>query len=313
MLYLQFPQWLKPEIIPGLPFRWYAMMYLVAFGITFVLVRYQVKKSKLDVKEDTLSNLFFFGILGLMLGARIFSTLVYDQSGLYWEKPWLIFWPFNEAGQFVGLQGMSFHGGAIGLIVGGILFTKIYKQNFWEWADIVAASVPLGYTFGRLGNFINGELFGRVSTKPWGMVFPAAKRFPLSEPWIQEMALKLQMNIAEAGRFINLPRHPSQLYEGLFEGVVLWLILWFVIRKIKPFHGFVTMFYLIGYGFFRFIIEYFREPDAGIGFPLQWGSRIAYRYRIDSYLNFTMGQIFCFFMILSGVIGLLVLRRLNKK
>lgn len=313
MLYLSYPQWIKPEIVPGLPFRWYAMMYLIAFGLTYLLVRYQLKQQKLDDDKEALSNLFFFGILGLLLGARIFSTLVYDQSGLYWRKPWLIFWPFNDQGAFVGLQGMSFHGGAIGLIVGGLIFCKVYKKRFWQWADMVAAAVPLGYTFGRLGNFINGELYGRVTTAPWGIVFPSAESFSTSEPWVKEFALKIQMNIAEAGRFVNLPRHPSQLYEGLFEGIVLWLILWFVIRKIRPFHGFVTMFYMMGYGVFRFVIEYFREPDRGIGFPLQWGGPVAYRYRLDSFLNFTLGQILCFVMVATGVFGLFLLSRYHKK
>ncbi len=313
MLYIPFPSWLTPEVIPGLPFRWYALMYLVAFGITYGLFRYQAGKLELDATGDDIANFFFFGILGLLLGARIFSTLIYDTTGIYWQKPWLIFWPFDGQGNFVGLQGMSFHGGALGLVAGGWLFTRIYKKPFWLWADLIAAGVPLGYTFGRLGNFINGELFGRVTAVSWGMIFPRAERFPLSDPWVREMAAKAGLSVEDAGRFVNLPRHPSQLYEAFFEGIFLWLILWFPVRKHKPFNGFVTASYLIGYGVIRFVIEYFRQPDRGIGYPLQWGTDMAYRYRLDSFLNFSMGQILCFIMVAGGGLLILVLGSLEKK
>ncbi len=312
MLYIPFPEWLNPEIIPGLPLRWYALMYLVAFGITYLLFRRQAREQSLEATGDDIANLFFFGILGLLLGARIFSTLVYDTTGIYWQKPWLIFWPFDGQRNFTGLQGMSFHGGAIGLVLGGWLFTRLYRKNFWHWADLVAAGVPLGYTFGRLGNFINGELYGRVTTAPWGMLFPRAERFPVSDPWVQETAAQAGVSLEEAGQFINLPRHPSQLYEAFFEGIFLWLILWFFVRKKKPFHGFVTASYLTGYGLVRFVIEYFREPDRGIGFPLQFGTEVAYRYRLDSFLNFSMGQILCLLMILGGI-GLMVFLSSREK
>ena len=311
MLFINFPTWLKPEIIPGLPVRWYGLMYLVAFAITFYLFKYQVKERKLDVTEDDSVNFIFWTIIGLLIGARVFAALVYDTSGLDRAKPWLIFWPFYN-GRFVGLQGMSYHGGVLGAIAGYVIYCKVKKFDILLWGDMLTAAIPLGYTFGRLGNFINGELFGRVTTSPLGIVFPYAQKFSTSLEWVQETAAVIGMDISGVS-MINLPRHPSQLYEALFEGIVLWLILWFIIRKRKPFNGFVLGSYMIGYGAFRFFIEYLREPDAGMDFPLQFGAKDAPNYQLTSYLNFSTGQILCFIMISFGLLFIGYLSFKKKK
>ena len=162
-------------------------------------------------------------------------------------------------------------------------------------SDRIMTAVPLGYTFGRLGNFINGELYGRVTVSPLGIVFPYAERFSTKESWVVEIADKINMNINGIG-MVNLPRHPSQLYEAFSEGILLWLILWFIVRKFNKFDGLLSGSYLIGYGIFRFIIEYFREPDKGLDFPLQWGNDSP-NYLMNSLFNFTTGQILCFLMI----------------
>jgi phosphatidylglycerol:prolipoprotein diacylglycerol transferase len=134
---------------------------------------------------------------------------------------------------------MSYHGGVIGVILVSILFCRKYRMNFWHLSDLLCPAIPLGYTFGRLGNFINGELYGRVTTVPWGMYFPLDSTHQL--------------------------RHPSQLYEAFFEGIFLFLILW-SLRKTKVFDGFLFCLYLIGYGIVRFFIEFVREPDSQMGF-----------------------------------------------
>jgi len=299
---VQFPSWIKPEIfpfLPGFPLRWYGLMYLVAFAITYALFRYQVRSRKLGYSDDDISGFFLAGIIGLILGARIFGTLLYDTSGLYWRKPWLIFWPFGEGGQFIGFMGMSFHGGFVGLVVGVALYAKKARLDFLEWGDMIAVSVPLGYTFGRLGNFINAELWGKVSAAPWAMVFPGAKRFPTSLPWVREIAEEAGLSLE--GAMINLPRHPSQLYEALFEGIVLWLVLWFVVRNRRPFKGFAMGAYVFGYGFFRFFIEYFREPDADLGYIIALGDANASIHLYTTPLNFSMGQLLCFLMMLGGL------------
>jgi phosphatidylglycerol:prolipoprotein diacylglycerol transferase len=308
-LSIPFPSWLKPEIFPGLPVRWYGLMYILAFGTAFLLYRRQVKERNFPMSEDDLSSLFTWGILSLMLGARLFSTLFYDTSGIYIRQPWLIFWPFRN-GRFTGLQGMSYHGGAFAGLLSVIIWAKVKRFSFREIADMFAASIPLGYTFGRLGNFINAELYGRVTASPIGMIFPNATPLPASESWVREIAEKT--GIAITGAMVNLPRHPSQLYEAFFEGVVLWAIVWFF-RNRKPFKGFLVGLYFLGYGFFRFIIEYFREPDEDLGYRIEFVRSTlspAYSHPIFS---FSTGQIFCFFMILFGVIWIAIASRLPNK
>jgi len=309
LLAVNFPSWLKPEIIPGLPIRWYGLMYLVAFGIAFLLYQKQVRERNFPIKEDELSGFFFWGILGLVLGARIFSTLVYESSPVYLRRPWLIFWPFQD-GRFTGLSGMSYHGG----VIGGILATAIYSFrhhfDFREIADMAVASIPLGYTAGRLGNFINAELYGRVTTGPLGMIFPDARPFSVKETWVREAAEKTGV-IAQNG-MVNLPRHPSQLYEAFFEGIVLWLIIWFFRNK-KPFKGFLVGMYLAGYGIIRFFIEYMREPDAHLGYRITLVKTSLPPALFSSFFNFTTGQIFCFIMIVLGLAWIAIASRLPNR
>lgn len=306
-LAINYPSWIHPEIFPGVPvlglLRWYGLMYIFAFGTAYFILSKLRKNGELDspgqtTTDDDLFSFFGFGVLFLLLGARIFSTLVYDTSGVYRQKPWLIFWPFNEAGQFTGLAGMSFHGGVIGGLLGMVIWCLIHKRPLWKWIDAMAVAIPLGYTFGRIGNFLNGELYGRITTMPWGMLFPSAQKFSISIPWVKDFAEQAGLTIAENARLINLPRHPSQLYEAFFEGIVLFLIMWFL-RKKKPFDGFMAGIFLIGYGTFRFFIEYFREPDADIGYIISVTD--ASTYINDSLLNISMGQILCFLMIIAGI------------
>jgi phosphatidylglycerol:prolipoprotein diacylglycerol transferase len=302
---IQFPTWLKPEIIPGLPFRWYGLMYVVAFLVTWLLFSYESKRRAAPWNEDESAGFFGWAIVGLLVGARLFGTLVYDPSGYYWHNPLYIVWPFDASGRFVGYQGLSFHGGFLGVIVATLIYARAKKFSWFEWADIIAVSAPLGYTAGRLGNFINGELWGKITTKPWGMIFPGAERFAAKETWVQEIASRTGVSVASMNDLVNLPRHPSQLYEALFEGLALWLVMWLLIRKRPSFKGFATGCYAIGYGAVRFVIEYFREPDAGMGYILPWGNPDAPTYMYTTPFNFSMGQILSFGMILIGV-GILV-------
>ncbi len=302
MQFIFYPTWLSPEIIPGLPIRWYGLMYLFAFTITYLLFQWQIKKRALKVPSDLVMNLFFWAIVGLLLGARLFSTLIYDTTGRYWREPWLIFWPFGENGQFTGFMGMSYHGGVVGATIAIITYCKAKKIDITDWADMMVQAIPLGYTFGRMGNFINGELYGKVTDSPLGMLFPQAQALPTNLDWVVEIANKVGISIPDGAAFVNLPRYPSQLFEAFFEGIVLWLILWFIVRPHKPFKGFSIGAYLVGYGFFRFIIEYFREPDPGLGFVLKFGPKDNPPELFQSLLNFSTGQILNFLMIAAGVI-----------
>ncbi len=318
MLYIRYPSWIHPELLPGVPvlglIRWYGLMYVCAFATAFLILKQELKEGALDTPEQksTEDDIFSFiacGIVFLLIGARVFSTLVYDTSGLYWHKPWLIFWPFDTTThEFTGLAGMSYHGGFIGGLIGMILWCKTHRRPLWKWIDAMCVAIPLGYTFGRVGNFLNGELYGRITTAPWGVIFPRAgeyESFSTSLPWVQEFAAQCGLSIADGQRLINLPRHPSQLYEAFFEGLALWLLLW-LLRKKKPFDGFLGSLYTIGYGSVRFVLEYFREPDADLGYRLSKdGSNTLYRN--TSLLNISTGQVLCFLMIAGGLILMLVL------
>ncbi len=239
---MQFPTWIKPEIIPGLPLRWYGLMYVVAFAVSWFLFRYESRRRDAPWSAEEAEGWFFWAIVGLLVGARIFGTLVYDPTGYYRSRPWLIFWPFDEQWHFTGFQGMSYHGGVFGLIVATMIYCRARRQSWLAIADVISLSAPLGYTFGRLGNFINGELWGKVTSSPIGMIFPTVPKvegqwFKASEPWVQEAANKAGIPLSSMNDLVNLPRHPSQLYEACFEGLVLWLILWFFVRKRDTFRG----------------------------------------------------------------------------
>ena len=263
--------------------------------------------------SDTSINLFCYTIGFLLLGARLFSTLIYDGSWYYWTHPWMIFWPFRN-GKFIGLPGMSYHGGVVGAIFGGWLFGRKYKYKFLDLADTVIAGIPLGYTFGRIGNFINGELWGRVTGSSYGMIFPDAPSFSTTIDWVREIADKIGLSY-EYGDMVNLPRHPSQLYEAFFEGIFLFLIIWFIVRPIssknreKHGPGMITGAYFVGYGFVRFFLEYFREPDEQLGFIIKLGKETEPTALFKSFLNVSMGQILCFIMIVAGIAFMIYARK----
>jgi phosphatidylglycerol:prolipoprotein diacylglycerol transferase len=229
---IPFPN-IDPVIIKigPLSIRWYGIMYLIGFSASYFLVRYQVKKKKIALNIKEIGSIYSFLISGLIIGARI-GYIVFYNPGYYFENPLKIFALWHG--------GMSFHGGLIGSIVAGILFCRKSRLDFWQISDLVIVTAPIGLGLGRIGNFINGELFGRVTNVSWSMVFP------------------------EGG---PLPRHPSQLYEFFLEGVLLFVILWAL--KDKGFRsGVLSSLFLILYGLFRFFVEFFREPDPQLGFIL---------------------------------------------
>jgi phosphatidylglycerol---prolipoprotein diacylglyceryl transferase len=306
--YIPFPSWISAEIIPGLPIRWYGLMYLVAFVVSYLLFVWQLKQRKITPPKDAVLDMFFWAIIGLLVGARLFAVTIYDSTGYYAQHPLQIILPFSRVDgrvRLTGIAGMSYHGGMVGASIAIITYLKVKKLDVLEWADMLVAGIPLGYTFGRLGNFINGELYGRITRVSWGMVFPHAESFPANQPWVQGYAASVGMQGPLSG-MVNLPRHPSQLYEALFEGLVLWLILWFIVRKRKPYKGFVLACYVLGYGVIRFFIEYVRQPDKGIGFGGH-GYPIIFQ-PLDNYIsqfswfNFTTGQILNVIMIAAAVI-----------
>ncbi len=249
--------------IGPLHIRWYGLMYVLGFMATYFLVRRQIRRFSYQELEPHFENMNLVLILSVVLGGRLGYVLFYNFS-YYLQHPLEI--PATWTG------GMSFHGACIGVLVGGWLYARKKKIDYWKVADIYVVTVPIGLGLGRLGNFINGELYGRATDLPWGMIFPGGG---------------------------PLPRHPSQLYEMLLEGVVLFSILWS--QKHKPWqstprwpHGSMVCLFLICYGLFRFLVEMVREPDPQIG--LLFG-------------QLTMGQLLSGLMIVSGVLFWIVLGR----
>ncbi len=224
---------INPEIvrIGRLAVRWYGVMYLAGFASSYALVRHQIRKKELDFTGDFLDSLYTFIILGLIIGARLGYVIFYNPV-LYIRHPL----------EIVALWegGMSFHGGLIGSVLAGIWCCRRNGKDPWQVADLVVATAPIGLGFGRLGNFINGELFGRVTDVPWAMQFPGGGQ---------------------------LSRHPSQLYEFLLEGIALFIVLWISKDRIRT-TGVLTALFIVLYGAVRFFVEFFREPDPQLGFIL---------------------------------------------
>lgn len=235
------PFHLSPYIVetPWFRLHWYGLMYAIAYLVIYLLAAYRIKKEHFKITNDQLIGALTWSVLGLAIGARLFYVLFYEP-GYYLMHPLDIIWPFGEGGELRGISGLSYHGGLIGIIIAALLYIKKKKMRVWELSDLVIPVIPLGYTFGRLGNFINGELFGRATTMPWGMYFPG-------DP---EQAL----------------RHPSQLYEAALEGVLLFTVLWLLRKRIKGPQ--MLGLYLVGYSIARFIVEFFRRPDPQLGLIL---------------------------------------------
>src|SRR5208283_1495223 len=288
-------------------------MYLVAFGITYLLFMWQLRRKggggpPAAAEREAVLDMFFWAIVGLLVGARAFAVTIYDPSGYYLQHPLQIIIPFGRVDgrvRLTGIAGMSYHGGVVGGTIAIITYLKVKKLDVLGWGDMLVSGIPLGYTFGRLGNFINGELYGRITTAPWGMVFPNAESFPANQQWVRDFAASVGLPVPGTG-LVNLPRHPSQLYEAIFEGLALWLILWFIVRKRRPYKGFSIACYMLGYGVIRFFIEYVRQPDKGIGFggygyPITL-VKLDNFYSQFTWFNFTTGQILNVLLIAAAII-----------
>jgi phosphatidylglycerol:prolipoprotein diacylglycerol transferase len=246
---------IHPQIDPiafsigPLAVRWYGLMYLAGFAAGWWLGQRRIKAGRAPITRQQFDDLIFLAVLGVIVGGRLGYVLFY-KPGYYAAHPLEIF--------AVWQGGMSFHGGLLGVMLAMWIAARRSKVHFLSLMDFVAPLCPLGIAAGRLGNFINGELYGRVTDLPWGMVFRGAG---------------------------DAPRHPSQLYQAALEGIALFVLLWWFSSKPRP-RGQVSALFLVGYGAFRFIAEFGREPDAFLGFLA---------------LGLTMGQWLCIPMIAGGL------------
>ncbi|WP_417277472.1 prolipoprotein diacylglyceryl transferase [Castellaniella sp.] len=209
--------------------HWYGLMYLAGFALAWLLGRWRIQHHPGELNLRDLEDIIFYGVLGVVLGGRI-GYVVFYKFDDYLANPLSIF--------YVWQGGMSFHGGLLGVIVAMLIFARKRGQPLLAIGDFIAPLIPLGLAAGRLGNFINGELWGRPTDLPWGMVFP--------------------------GSGDGIARHPSQLYEMGLEGFALFALVWWFARKPRPM-GQISAVFLMGYGTFRFLVEFTREPDAFLG------------------------------------------------
>ena len=229
--------------------RYYGLMYVLGFVLGTYILKRLCRSGFLKVDEKYVDNYVTWLIVGMVIGARTFFVFIYNWE--YYSK--------HLMESFAVWQGgLSFHGAVVGMSVATYLFAKKHKLHFFEISDSMAIAGTPGLFLGRMGNFINGELYGRITDSPVGMVFKNGGPYP---------------------------RHASQLYEGIFEGLVLFCILYFVHKRAK-YYGIISSLFIIGYGVFRYFIEFFREPDVQLGY--YFGGTT------------TMGQILCFIMILIG-------------
>jgi phosphatidylglycerol:prolipoprotein diacylglycerol transferase len=235
------PSGIDPYIFQYRSFHpgWYGAMYLVAFLVVYFLLKHRIRSEGFAYTKEQVQDFMVWAAVGLLAGARLGYVLFYNFS-YYAAHPLEIIMPFTFEGgfRFTGIAGMSYHGGLVGVATASAIYFKRHKINFWRFSEFLSPAAPAGYTFGRIGNFINGELYGRPTDVPWGMYFPSDQT--------------------------GLLRHPSQLYEASLEGVFLFIVLWTLRRK-SPFDGFLLGMYLIGYGSVRFFIEFFRQPDPQLG------------------------------------------------
>lgn len=215
--------------------HWYGLMYALALLSAFMVGKWIIKKDKMDISNDSLGNYFFWIEVGIILGARLGYVLFYDPNTWYYiSHPWQIFNPFQD-GHFVGIRGMSYHGAVLGFLIASYLYSRRHKESFWLYMDLVSLAVPIGYVFGRIGNFLNQELIGNETTVSWGVYYG------------------------------DILVHPSQLYEAMLEGVLVFIMMMFI-RKYKSFDGMLAFAYSALYGAARFIAEFYRAPDIQIGY-----------------------------------------------
>jgi phosphatidylglycerol---prolipoprotein diacylglyceryl transferase len=306
LLEVRFP-WIDPVALPlpgPIDIRWYGLAYLFSFALAYVILRWLSREQFLRLEQEAVGDLIFALILGTILGGRLGYILFYDFPAFAAEPQRILrIWE----------GGLSFHGGLIGVLLSTAWFARGHRLSFLHVTDALALVIPFGLLFGRLANFINGELFGRVASPdvPWGMRFPtdpvALRLLNADRLGLRERELAIEQAY-ETGYWDSIRdqvplRHPSQLYEALLEGLLLGLILWGVFwisrRRGRQFaEGLLGGIFLVGYGIFRSFVEIFRQPDAQFRGPDD---------PVGTVLGpLTMGQTLSLFVILGGII-LLVL------
>ena len=219
-----------------IPLHWYGIMYVLALLVALWFAKWIIKKDHMEISEESIDSYFIWLEIGIILGARIWYILFYDPyTSSYLTQPWQIFNPFSPEGEFRGISGMSYHGAVVGAGIASYLYSLKHSDEIYKILDVVALAVPVGFVFGRIGNFLNQELVGRATDVPWGIYVD------------------------------GVLCHPSQLYEGFLEGVVIAVLIYFY-RNRRTFDGALIGIYGVLYGTARFIAEFWRMPDIQLGY-----------------------------------------------
>ena len=268
--------------------HWYGIAYALAFVAAWFLGRSRVRAGRLPgVDDNGYGDLMFYCMLGVVLGGRIGYILFYDLP-TYLAHPLQVFKVWEG--------GMSFHGGLLGVMAAGWWWTRKHKLHYFDSIDFIAPLVPLGLGFGRLGNFVGGELWGKFTHAGWGVIFPHAplQDVPAGLQTMQQLlpAVQIRQDYA-AGLLDQYARHPSQLYEAVLEGLVMFVVLWLYSMKPRPRYAVSGLFALL-YGSFRFLVEFVRMPDNGAYLAFDW---------------FTRGQLLSLPLVALGVVLLWLSRR----
>ena len=265
--------------IGPLAVHWYGLMYLGGFLGGWWLGNHRLKQGRLPASEQAFSDLAFYAMIGVIAGGRIWYMLSYISPDWIWHDPLALFRVWDG--------GMSFHGGLLGVLAAGWWWSRRNKIHFFDTMDFVAPLVPIGLGLGRIGNFINGELWGKLTGGDWGVIYPRAlESLGKSTAELQQMFLAGQLN--------NEARHPSELYEFALEGVVMFVVLWLYSRKPRPRYAVSGLFALM-YGVFRFAVEFLRLPDPQLGY-------LAFGW-------LTMGQLQSIPLIVVGIVLMWMSRR----
>jgi phosphatidylglycerol:prolipoprotein diacylglycerol transferase len=262
--------------------HWYGVMYLLAFAAAWWLGQLRVRAGRLPgVNQQDYGDLVFYGALGAVLGGRLGYILFYDLP-TYLDQPLQVF--------KIWQGGMSFHGGLLGVVIAAWWWSRKHRLHLFDTVDFIAPLVPPGLGFGRLGNYINGELWGKPTGEGWGVVFP-------TDPALQGMSMQQLQSQFASGALDQFARHPSQLYQAGLEGLAMFALLWWYSRRPRPRYAVSGLFALL-YGAFRFLVEFVRVPDAQIG---------DHGYIAFGWL--TMGQVLSLPLIALGLYWLWLSRR----
>lgn len=279
--------------LPGpLAVSWYGLTYLMGFVFAYVFVWDHIRRNKVLLTQDQFMEILIRIFIGVLVGGRLGFTL-FVNPGYYLQNPLKIL--------AVWEGGMYFFGGFAAALIIPWFYIRKQKMNYWDLADFIIIPAPIGLAFGRLGNFINGEFWGRPSSSPLAMVFdsvPRSEWFSTDLPWVQDIIRETGMTVLAGQSMVNLPRHPVQLYELVLEGIVLYamMLLFRNIGKPKP-RGSVVSLFLLGYGIFRFWIEFYREPTSHSAIIAgDW---------------FTLSMLFTIPMILAGIAGMIIAYKKN--